>query len=174
MNFKGRFLILAVVLLLSGVAQAQTTFATVTGRVTDAAGAATPSTTVTIKNVETGIETTAETNSEGIFTISQLREGTYTLSARSSGFKEFVIRNIQLVARDLELGQRLRNDVSRGLNVDGNGGCDAHDDVPVGEHRFAGRSVRLPQRRRLFPGDARWPQPVLTLVVAEMRDDARP
>jgi Carboxypeptidase regulatory-like domain len=112
MNFKARFLILALALLLGDAAQAQTTFATVTGRVTDAAGAATPNTTVTIKNVETGIETTAQANSEGIYTLSQLKEGTYTLSARSSGFKEFVVRDIQLVARDqrrvditLEVGQ---------------------------------------------------------------------
>src|SRR5262245_57959216 len=125
MNFKARFLILALALLLGDAAQAQTTFATVTGRVIDAAGSATPRATVTIKNVETGIETTAETNSEGIYTLSQLREGTYTLSARSSGFKEFVVRDIQLVARDqrrvdiaLEVGQvEAKVEVSAGSSV---------------------------------------------------------
>src|SRR5215510_5679508 len=125
MNFKAIYLLLALALFLGDAAQAQTTFATVTGRVTDAAGSATPSTTVTIKNVETGIETTTETNSEGIFTLSQLREGTYTLSARSSGFKEFVVRDIQLVARDqrrvditFEVGQiEAKVEVSAGSSV---------------------------------------------------------
>jgi hypothetical protein len=41
MNFKARFLILALALLLGDAAQAQTTFATVTGRVTDSAGSVT-------------------------------------------------------------------------------------------------------------------------------------
>src|SRR5262245_26390412 len=125
MNFKARFLILALALLLGDAAQAQTTFATVTGRVIDAAGSATPRATVTIKNVETGIETTAETNSEGIYTLSQLREGTYTLSARGAGFKEFVVRDIQLVARDyrrvdvtLEVGQvEAKVEVSAGATL---------------------------------------------------------
>ncbi len=101
MNFKARFLILALALLLGDAAQAQTTFATVTGTVTDAAGAATPNATVTIKNVETGIETTAETNSEGIYTLVAAERRAYTLSARSAGFKEFIVRDILLVARDL-------------------------------------------------------------------------
>jgi hypothetical protein len=125
MKIKARFLILALALALGDAAQAQTTFATVTGRVTDAAGATAPNATVTIKNVETGIETTAETNSEGIYTLSQLREGTYTLSARSTGFKEFVVRDIQLVARDqrrvditLEVGQvEAKVEVTAGATV---------------------------------------------------------
>ncbi len=102
----------ALSLLLIGSSQAQTTFATITGRVTDTAGAVASKATVTVKNLETGIETTAEANAEGIYTLSQLKEGRYTLSARSAGFKEFVVRDIQLVARDyrrvdvtLEIGQ---------------------------------------------------------------------
>lgn len=125
MKINARLLILVLALALSDTAQAQTTFATVTGRVTDAAGATTPNTIVTIKNVETGIETTAETNSEGIYTLSQLKEGTYTLSARSTGFKEFVVREILLVARDqrrvditLEVGQlEAKVEVSAGSSV---------------------------------------------------------
>jgi hypothetical protein len=116
---------LALALLLGDTAYAQTTFATVTGRVTDTAGAATPNTTVTIRNVETGIETTTQANEEGIYTLSQLREGQYTLSARSPGFKEFVVRGIQLVARDhrrvditLDVGQvEVKVEVTAGATV---------------------------------------------------------
>jgi Carboxypeptidase regulatory-like domain/TonB dependent receptor-like, beta-barrel len=112
MKGKSLLALSALALSLSGVGQAQTTFATLTGRVTDAAGAAAPKTTVTVRNVETGVETSTEPNAEGIYTLSQLKEGQYTLSARSDGFKEFVVRDIQLVARDyrrvditLEIGQ---------------------------------------------------------------------
>ena len=65
----------ALALLFMGIGQAQTTFATLTGRITDASGAVAPKATVTARNVETGIETTAEPNSEGIYTLSQLKEG---------------------------------------------------------------------------------------------------
>ena len=71
------------------------------------------------------MESTAETNSEGIYTVSQLRDGQYTLTARSDGFKEFVVRDIQLVARDyrrvdvtLEVGQvEAKVEVSSGNTV---------------------------------------------------------
>lgn len=117
--------ILALALLLGGTAHGQTTFATLTGRVTDAAGAAAPNTTVTIRNIETGVETTAQPNAEGIYTLSQLKEGIYALSARSVGFKEFVVRDIQLVARDhrrvditLEVGQvEAKVEVSAGSSL---------------------------------------------------------
>src|SRR5262245_44929100 len=75
MKAKPILAISALALSLIGIGQAQTTFATLTGRVTDAAGAAAPKATVTARNVETGIETTAEPNSEGIYTLSQLKEG---------------------------------------------------------------------------------------------------
>ncbi|MGH9751248.1 MAG: carboxypeptidase regulatory-like domain-containing protein, partial [Blastocatellia bacterium] len=124
---KGTSLLAVLALALShiGVAQAQTTFATLTGRVTDAAGAAAPKTTVTAKNVETGVETTTEPNSEGIYTLSQLKEGQYTLTARSAGFKEFLVRDIKLVARDyrrvditLEIGQvEAKVEVSAGATL---------------------------------------------------------
>jgi len=126
-HMKGKpFLaVLALALSLISIGQAQTTFATLTGRVTDTAGAATPRTTVTVRNVETGVETTAEPNAEGIYTLSQLKEGLYILSARSDGFKEFVVRDIQLVARDyrrvditLEVGQvEAKVEVSAGATL---------------------------------------------------------
>ena len=87
MKGKPLLAVTALALSLISIGQAQTTFATLTGRVTDAAGAATPRTTVTVKNVQTGVESSAETNSEGIYTLSQLREGQYILTARSVRFQ---------------------------------------------------------------------------------------
>jgi hypothetical protein len=84
----------------AGIASAQTTFAAITGTVSDATGAVVPNITVTAKNVATGIETTTQSNEAGIYTAPQLRDGMYTVTARGSGFKEFVARNIVLVSRD--------------------------------------------------------------------------
>ncbi len=117
--------VMALTLSLAGISRAQTTFATITGRVTDASGAVAPRTTVTARNVETGVITTAEPNAEGIYTLSQLRDGQYTVSARSDGFKEFVVSGILLVARDyrrvditLEVGQvEAKVEVSAGATL---------------------------------------------------------
>ena len=127
MHMKGKPLLAVTALALSliSIGQAQTTFATLTGRVTDVAGASAPRATVTVRNVQTGVESSTEPNSEGIYTISQLREGQYTLTARSVGFKEFVVLDIQLVARDyrrvditLEVGQvEAKVEVSSGNTV---------------------------------------------------------
>jgi hypothetical protein len=93
-------LLSATALLLSGIANAQTTFATITGMVSDATGAVVPNAAVTAKNVATGIETTTASNADGIYTIAQIKDGHYTLRVRGAGFKEFVVQDIALVARD--------------------------------------------------------------------------
>src|SRR6478672_2458560 len=80
---------------------AQTTFATITGTVTDASGAVIPRVRVTATNVETNIKTEALSNEAGAYTIPQLKEGTYQLRAEATGFKEFVAQDVTLVARDV-------------------------------------------------------------------------
>ncbi|MBM3748569.1 MAG: carboxypeptidase regulatory-like domain-containing protein, partial [Acidobacteria bacterium] len=87
MRKRAESLVLAVLLLLfSSAAAGQTTFATITGTVTDATGAVIPGVTVKARHVATGIETSARSNESGIYTLAQLREGDYTLTARGSGF----------------------------------------------------------------------------------------
>jgi hypothetical protein len=89
------------VLLLCGLdAVAQTTYATITGLITDGSGAVLPNVTVTVTNIATGIETETKSNQAGVYTVTQLREGEYTLRANSPGFSEFAAENIILVARD--------------------------------------------------------------------------
>ena len=86
--------------LLPGGLSAQSTFATVTGTVTDPAGAVIPGVTLTATHIETNIRTTAQSNEAGVYTIAQLKEGEYTLRAQGAGFKEFVVQNVVLQARD--------------------------------------------------------------------------
>jgi hypothetical protein len=82
-------------------ALAQTTYAGITGTVTDPNGAVVPTVTIEATHTQTNYKYTAQSNEVGVYTLSQLREGEYTLRARASGFQEFAAQNIQLVSRDL-------------------------------------------------------------------------
>src|SRR5438067_4541222 len=82
-------------------ASAQTTYATITGTVTDGSGAVIQGATVIARNVETSVPTTTITNREGVYTVPQLREGPYLLSITAPGLREFIETNILLVARDV-------------------------------------------------------------------------
>ena len=99
MTMTGR--LLPAFLGLASFAHAQTTFATITGTATDASGAAVRGVALTATNAETGVKTSASSNEDGVFSIVQLREGSYTLRASKTGFKEFVVQHIVLVGRDL-------------------------------------------------------------------------
>src|SRR5438874_1337712 len=80
---------------------AQTTFATITGTVTDPNEAVIPGVAVEATHVQSNYHYTAQSNPAGVFTLAQLREGVYTLRAKAPGFNEFVVENIQLVALDV-------------------------------------------------------------------------
>ena len=64
--------------------------AQVTGRVTDASGAVIPGTTITVRNVATGIERNASSNEEGYFTVPLPPPGDYRLTVERQGFKPIV------------------------------------------------------------------------------------
>jgi len=87
--------------LLAGNAYSQTTFATITGTVTDPTGSAVAGATVTATNLQTNIKTSAKSNETGSYTIAQLKEGIYAMRAEAAGFKAFVSDNVGLVARDV-------------------------------------------------------------------------
>src|SRR3954449_12294454 len=61
---------------------------TITGRIADPNGAVVPNATVSIKNVETNIESTITTNDEGIYVAPLLNPGKYAVSVAASGFKK--------------------------------------------------------------------------------------
>ena len=82
-------------------AWSQSTFASITGAVRDASGAAVPGAKIVAKNVATNIETTATSNDVGNYTVSQLVDGVYSVRAEASGFKLFVAQNVVLATRDL-------------------------------------------------------------------------
>ncbi len=87
--------------LLSVSALCQTTFATLTGAITDPTGAAIAGASLTATHVESNYQYSATSNDSGIYNIPQLREGAYTLRVKSPGFKESLVQNIALVSLDV-------------------------------------------------------------------------
>ncbi len=82
---------LALLLLLSGLsltAMAQTVTGTLSGTVTDSAGAVVPDIEVTAKNNESGFVRTTKTNGEGYFTMPFLPLGSYNVMVEAKGFKK--------------------------------------------------------------------------------------
>jgi Carboxypeptidase regulatory-like domain/TonB-dependent Receptor Plug Domain len=84
----------------------QSDLATITGVVTDPAQAVMPTVTIAIRNVDTNIARTMQTNADGYFTVTNLPPGSYELIAEKPGFRTYRETGILL-----EVGQTLRSDV---------------------------------------------------------------
>ncbi len=78
-------------------ARAQEATASMTGTVTDPSGAAVVSATVQARDVDRGTVTTATTNEQGQFTLSQLPVGTYEVRVTGAGFQTSVRPGVTLV-----------------------------------------------------------------------------
>jgi len=87
---------------LSGVvpaaAQSQATNGTIEGIVRDGSGGVLPGVTVTVKNVDTGLERVVITNEAGTYRASLLSLGGYAVRAELQGFKKFEQQGIALSA----------------------------------------------------------------------------
>ncbi|MBS1820858.1 MAG: TonB-dependent receptor [Acidobacteria bacterium] len=100
-----RLIALSVTLFLTAFALCQSTTGTLIGTVSDASGVI-PGAKVEAINSGTGIVVASEANQEGIYRISNLVAGTYTLKISAPGYKSVEIKNAHLV-----LNQTLRNNV---------------------------------------------------------------
>ena len=92
---------------------------TIQGLVTDATGAVVPGATITIYNIDTGIENIATTNETGNFSFPIVPVGNYEVTCRLDGFKTKTNPNVRVATGDqrradfpLELG-----DVSETIEV---------------------------------------------------------
>ncbi len=83
---------------LASLALGQVGNGTITGTVTDPAGAVVPGAAVQAKNTSTGVIFSAVSTSTGSYTIPDLPIGTYELSTKVQGFKAFVHTNIGIAA----------------------------------------------------------------------------
>jgi Carboxypeptidase regulatory-like domain/TonB dependent receptor len=104
----------ALALVLVGVVPllAQTQFASFTGTINSRDGNPVPNVEVAATNVATQVQYTARTNNDGIYTITALPIGSYTVKATSSGFQAYETKPIKL-----ESGQAARLDILMQLGV---------------------------------------------------------
>src|SRR5262245_60863674 len=77
-------------------ATAQTTRATISGRITDEQGSAVPTAKVIARNLDTDIQRETTTDWDGRFRISELPVGAYEVEAERQGFRLVVQRGINL------------------------------------------------------------------------------
>lgn len=98
---KSIFRVAVALVFSTGAMLAQTTFATITGTVTDPNGAVVPNAAIEATHVQSNYRYTAQSNEVGVYTLGQLRSGMYVLRAKAAGFKDYVAENVQLVALDV-------------------------------------------------------------------------
>ena len=87
--------------------QAQTSYGTVVGTITDTTGATVRGATVTLKNDGTDAANSATTGSAGTYTFINLTPGFYTLTVAQTGFKSFKLSQV-----DVQIGGFTRVDVA--------------------------------------------------------------
>src|SRR5580765_6101549 len=85
---------------------AQVITGTILGSVTDSSGATIPNATVTVRNINTNIETKAATSRAGEYTIPLLQPGKYDVTIDRDGFKTF-----RETGLSLSVDSRVRVDV---------------------------------------------------------------
>src|SRR5215467_2483035 len=90
------WLLLAVSLCVALPLAAQKFTGTISGVVTDPAGAVVPNADVTVTNASTAESRTAKTGAGGEYTIAGLNPGTYDVTIKAPSFKEFVSKGNQL------------------------------------------------------------------------------
>ncbi len=91
-------LVLVCLLLVSLTAFGQVGNGTITGVITDPAGAVVPGAAVEAKNAETGVVYTAVSTASGNYAISDLPVGSYVVTVKVQGFKTFTHSNLALGA----------------------------------------------------------------------------
>jgi trimeric autotransporter adhesin len=94
-------------MLAAGLMWGQIRSGTITGVVTDASRATVPQAEVTVRNQDTNVAQTAQTNAAGEFTVSYLAAGRYEVGVRKAGFKAYEQTDIAVTT-----GQTVRADIA--------------------------------------------------------------
>ncbi len=94
----------------SGVAWAQFETGSITGTVRDRSGAVLPAVTVTLRNLDTGVQQSGLTNESGVYEFFTLRVGRYAVRAELDGFAPVTVEDLALT-----IGARQRADLSMSL-----------------------------------------------------------
>src|SRR5215210_1760104 len=78
------------------MAQSQASTGQIAGVVTDSQGAAVPNAAVKATNTQTGLERSANSSDEGLYSIVLLPPGIYKVSAEASGFSAISVENVEV------------------------------------------------------------------------------
>jgi len=101
---KSIWIRLCVLIAFSLAAFAQSDRGTITGTITDPAGAVVPAAPIELKNSQTGATFQGASTETGNYTLPQIPTGTYELTVKVPGFKTYVRQNVTLgVAQTLRL-----------------------------------------------------------------------
>ena len=87
----------AMLVLLAVIATAQDFRGRVQGNVTDPSQAAIVGAKVTLRNVNTGIESTKETDASGFYRFDYVQPGAYTVTVEAAGFNKYIRENITVL-----------------------------------------------------------------------------
>ena len=88
-----------VTVLLATPAFAQTIFGTILGTVTDQSGAVVPNIVVTVTNQGENISREVRSDAQGNYQAENMKAGLYTVSVKAVGFKDMVLTDVRLEAR---------------------------------------------------------------------------
>ena len=102
------FLMIAVVISIPLLTNAQTDQARIVGTVTDANGAVVPGASVVVKNERTGEERSATTNEAGYYIVSPLKASVYSVTATAQNLTVRATSVQLLVGQELNLGLTLQ------------------------------------------------------------------
>jgi hypothetical protein len=94
--FKATVFLVALVLISAVAAVAQTSTASITGRVVDSLGNSVTNATVTVTDRGTGQTRTTTTNEDGAFTITTLSPGRYNVTVEAQNFSKSLAENLEL------------------------------------------------------------------------------
>jgi hypothetical protein len=107
MKLANPWVLIGVALCFSASAHAQLGVGAITGRITDASGAAVPGADVSVVNRATNFSASSQTNEEGLFRVPGLQPGQYRVTIEADGFKTYIRENL-----DLRVGATLPVDTS--------------------------------------------------------------
>ena len=95
------FSIVVVAVSLATPGLGQTIFGTILGTVTDASGAVVPNVVVTVTNQGENISREVRSDAQGNYQAENLKEGLYTLTIQTEGFRELTVKDVRLTARQI-------------------------------------------------------------------------
>jgi hypothetical protein len=128
----------------------QTTFATITGLVTDANGGIVVGANATATLVSSGYKYTAKSNDSGYYTIGQLLEGVYNLQVEAPGFKTYKVDAVRITNQELRrLDVQLQvGEVTTSVEVTGTASLIQTEDAKITDNKDSRTINELPLNQR--------------------------